>query len=83
MNSIKQILCYSLPKREKKVKEKELFSEEDVNRLEEIIHLTHQMGINLAGVEMILKLQKKVEKMHVFGTPEEFDFYKNNVIKKF
>lgn len=40
-----------------------LFSEEDVNRLEEIIHLTHQMGINLAGVEMILKLQKKVEKM--------------------
>ena len=40
-----------------------LFSEEDVNRLEEIIHLTHQMGVNLAGVEMILKLQKKIEKM--------------------
>ena len=40
-----------------------LFSEEDVNRLEEIIYLTHQLGINLAGVEMILKLQKKVQKM--------------------
>ncbi len=40
-----------------------LFSEEDVNRLEEIIHLTHKMGINLAGVEMILKLQKQIKKM--------------------
>lgn len=40
-----------------------MFSEEDVNRLEEIIHLTHQLGINLAGVEMILKLQKKIVRM--------------------
>lgn len=40
-----------------------LFSEEDVNRLEEIIYLTHQLGINLAGVEMILKLKKQMSKM--------------------
>lgn len=40
-----------------------LFSEEDVNRLEEIINLTHKMGINLAGVEMILRLQKRINKM--------------------
>lgn len=40
-----------------------LFSEEDVNRLEEIIYLTHQLGVNLAGVEMILKLQNKIQKM--------------------
>jgi|GEM_PF-106038 len=40
-----------------------MFSEEDVNRLEEVINLTHQMGINLAGVEMILKLQKKIKLM--------------------
>ncbi len=40
-----------------------LFSEEDVDRLEEIIHLTHKVGVNLAGVEMILKLHKKIEKM--------------------
>ena len=40
-----------------------LFSEEDLDRLEEIIYLTHQLGINLAGVEMILKLEKKVEKL--------------------
>lgn len=40
-----------------------LFSEEDVERLEEIIHLTHTLGINLAGVEMIFKLQKKIKKL--------------------
>ena len=37
-----------------------LFSEEDVDRLEEVIFLTHKMGVNLAGVQMILKLQKKI-----------------------
>lgn len=40
-----------------------LFSEEDVNKLEEVIYLTHQLGINLAGVEMILKLQKKIKRL--------------------
>jgi len=28
-----------------------LFSEEDIDQLEEVIYLTHEMGINLAGVE--------------------------------
>lgn len=40
-----------------------LFSEEDVDRLEEIVYLTHQLGINLAGVQMILKLKKQMSKM--------------------
>lgn len=40
-----------------------LFSEEDIERLEEIIYLTHQLGINLAGVQMILKLKKQMKKM--------------------
>lgn len=40
-----------------------LFSEEDINRLEEVIYLTHKLGINLAGVDMILKLQKQIKKM--------------------
>ena len=40
-----------------------LFSEEDVQRLEEIVYLTHQLGINLAGVDMILKLKKQIKKM--------------------
>jgi MerR family transcriptional regulator/heat shock protein HspR len=40
-----------------------LFSEEDIQQLEEVINLTHRLGINLAGVEMILKQQKKIEKL--------------------
>ena len=40
-----------------------LFSEEDVDRLEEIIYLTHKMGVNLAGVDVILKLKKRISKL--------------------
>jgi len=40
-----------------------LFSEEDIDRLEEVIYLTHELGINLAGVEMILRLKKQIKKM--------------------
>jgi len=40
-----------------------LFSEEDIDRLEEIIYLTHELGINLAGVEVIFKLKKQIKKL--------------------
>ena len=40
-----------------------LFSEEDIDKLEEVVYLTHKLGINLAGVQMILKLQKQIKKM--------------------
>lgn len=40
-----------------------LFSEDDVEKLEEVIYLTHQLGINLAGVQMILKLKKQMKRM--------------------
>ena len=40
-----------------------LFSEEDVDKLEEIIYLTHKLGVNLAGVEVVLNLQKKIDKL--------------------
>ena len=39
------------------------FTEEDVERLEEVIHLTHKLGVNLSGVNMILKLQRKVSRL--------------------
>lgn len=39
------------------------FTEDDVNQLEEVIYLTHKLGVNLAGVGIILKLQKKIRKM--------------------
>ena len=40
-----------------------LFSEGDIEQLEEIIFLTHKIGINLAGVEMIFKLHKQIKKL--------------------
>lgn len=40
-----------------------LFGEDDINRLEEVIYLTHELGINLAGVEMILKLKKQIARL--------------------
>jgi MerR family transcriptional regulator/heat shock protein HspR len=40
-----------------------LFSEDDIDKLEDIIYLTHKLGVNLAGVEMIFKQQKKIKKL--------------------
>lgn len=40
-----------------------IFTEEDVERLEEIIYLTHKLGINLAGVDMILKQERKIKRL--------------------
>lgn len=40
-----------------------MFTEDDIERLEEIIYCTHTLGINLAGVEMILKLKKQIKKL--------------------
>lgn len=40
-----------------------MFSETDIKRLEEIIYFTHQLGINLSGVELILKLKAQIEQL--------------------
>lgn len=40
-----------------------IFSEEDIDQLEEIIHLTNKLGVNIAGVTQILKLKKQIAKM--------------------
>ena len=42
-----------------------MFSENDIKRLEEIIYFTHQLGINLSGVELILKLKNQIEQLQV------------------
>jgi MerR family transcriptional regulator/heat shock protein HspR len=40
-----------------------LFSQRDVERLRRIQQMTSQEGLNLAGVETVLELEEKVEKM--------------------
>ncbi|MCS6884644.1 MAG: helix-turn-helix transcriptional regulator [Acidobacteriota bacterium] len=39
------------------------YTEEDLRRLELILSLTRDMGVNLAGVEIILNLREKIEEM--------------------
>ena len=40
-----------------------LYSEEDVEKLEMILRLTRELGVNLAGVEVILSMREKMEHM--------------------
>lgn len=40
-----------------------LYSEEDLRQLEVILNLTRDLGVNLAGVEIILNMRRKMEQM--------------------
>ena len=40
-----------------------LYSDEDIERLETILSLTRDMGVNLAGVEIVLNMRQKIEQM--------------------
>ena len=40
-----------------------LYTEEDVERLEIILQLTRELGVNLAGVEIILNMREKMAEM--------------------
>lgn len=47
-----------------------LYTEEDLRQLELILSLTRDMGVNLAGVEVILNMRKKIEEIE--GEVNEF-----------
>ena len=40
-----------------------LYSEEDLRQLEVILNLTRDLGVNLAGVEIVLNMRKRMEQM--------------------
>ncbi len=40
-----------------------LYTEEDLERLEVILHLTRDLGVNLAGVEIIMNMREKMAEM--------------------
>jgi MerR family transcriptional regulator/heat shock protein HspR len=40
-----------------------LYTQEDVERLEVILKLTRELGVNLAGVEIILNMREKMAEM--------------------
>ena len=42
-----------------------LYSEEDVEKLEMILRLTRDLGVNLAGVDVVLSMREKMERMQL------------------
>lgn len=40
-----------------------LYSEKDVEKLEMILRLTRELGVNLAGVDIILSMRERMEQM--------------------
>ena len=42
-----------------------LYSEADVDAVRRILHLTRDLGVNLAGVEVVLEMRCKLERMQV------------------
>jgi MerR family transcriptional regulator/heat shock protein HspR len=55
-----------------------MFSESDLKRLEFILNLTREMGVNLAGIEIITNMKIKMEKMQ-----EEFTLLLEELKKEF
>jgi Predicted transcriptional regulators len=55
-----------------------LYTDDDLDRLEVILKLTRELGVNLAGVEIILNMREKMEAMQkqiesfVAGLNQEF-----------
>ena len=44
-----------------------LYSQQDVERLRLVLHLTRDLGVNLAGVAIILRIRGTIEKIHQEG----------------
>jgi len=53
-----------------------MYTESDVAQLEVILSLTRDLGVNLAGVEIILNMRKKMERMQ--SQMEDFVSYVND-----
>jgi MerR family transcriptional regulator/heat shock protein HspR len=72
-----------------------LYTENDLKRLEFILSLTRDLGVNLAGVEVILNMRQKMEQVEAEvnefldyvrreffeGRDEEFEYRKKTLIR--
>ena len=54
------------------------YTEKDLKKLEFIINLSRNMGVNLAGIEIIYNMKEKMEKMQ-----EEFSLFLEELKKEF
>jgi len=53
-----------------------LYSQRDIDRMKLILRLTRQMGVNLAGVDVALKLKSQIDEMQ-----EEIDALRSELSK--
>lgn len=51
-----------------------LYSQKDIDHIKYVLILTRELGINLAGVDLILRLNKKIEKLET-----DVSMYKNKL----
>jgi MerR family transcriptional regulator/heat shock protein HspR len=72
-----------------------LYSDEDVRQLEFILNLTRDLGVNLAGIEVILNMRKKIKQIekevndfleyikreYFEGREEEFETKRNSIVR--
>ena len=59
-----------------------LYSERDVEEVRRVLHLTRDLGVNLAGVEVILEMRRKMEKVRS-EMDEKMEFLRREVKKEF
>lgn len=57
-----------------------LYSEEDLRQLEVILNLTRDLGVNLAGVEIVLNMRRKMEQMQA-EVSEFVAYVKDELVK--
>jgi MerR family transcriptional regulator, heat shock protein HspR len=57
-----------------------LYSEEDLKQLELILNLTRDLGVNLAGVEIVLNMRRKME--HMQAEIEDFVRHVRDELRK-
>ena len=51
-----------------------LYTDEDLELLEVVLHLTRDLGVNLAGVEIILNMRAKMAEIRArFNVPDEME----------
>jgi MerR family transcriptional regulator/heat shock protein HspR len=55
-----------------------LYSEADVDTVRRILHLTRELGVNLAGVEVVLEMRRKLERMQT-DLAEALDFVRREM----
>ena len=54
-----------------------LYTDENLRKLEVILTLTRELGVNLAGVEVILHMREKMEQMQM-QVEEMFEFVRDH-----